>query len=184
MLFAFLSLHLQEMGAWMKNQEEAHLQTRGLPRWRHGKEPTGPCRRRKRRRFNPWVGKIPWRNTWQPTPAIIPWIEEPNGLQSMGSQRAGHNQSDLERSTCICYGPAVIFFCSYFRGLLAPRGQFCSWQVSCFGYVKGCSVFVIITFQKVFYWTQVVYKMLIDASRKTLIIEEFQRQWTRKKLNV
>ena len=122
MLFAFLSLHLQEMAAWMKNQEEAHLQTRGLPRWRHGKEPTGPCRRRKRRRFNPWVGKIPWRNTWQPTPAIIPWIEEPNRLQSMGSQRAGHNQSDLERSTCICYGPAVIFFCSYFRGLLAPRG--------------------------------------------------------------
>ena len=26
-----------------------------------GKEPTCQCRRRKRYRFNPWVGKIPWR---------------------------------------------------------------------------------------------------------------------------
>ena len=25
----------------------------------------------------------------------IPWTEEPRGLQSMGSQRAGHNQSAL-----------------------------------------------------------------------------------------
>ena len=28
----------------------------------------------------------------------IPWIEEPGGLQSMGSQRVGHNQSDLVRA--------------------------------------------------------------------------------------
>ena len=29
--------------------------------------------------FNHWVGKIPWRREWQPTPVIlawkIPWIE-------------------------------------------------------------------------------------------------------------
>ena len=25
----------------------------------------------------------------------IPWIEEPGGLQSMGSHRVGHNSSDL-----------------------------------------------------------------------------------------
>ena len=38
----------------------------------------------------PWVGKIPWRRPWQPTPAFswrIPWTEEPGGLQSMGSHR-------------------------------------------------------------------------------------------------
>ena len=23
------------------------------------------------RRFNPWVGKIPWRRKWQPTPVIL-----------------------------------------------------------------------------------------------------------------
>ena len=45
--------------------------------------------------FNPWVGKIPWRRAWQPTPALLlgesPWTEEPSGLQSMGSQRIRHN---------------------------------------------------------------------------------------------
>ena len=38
-----------------------------------------------------WVGKIPWRRAWQPIPVFLPgespWIEEPGGLQSMGSQR-------------------------------------------------------------------------------------------------
>ena len=40
--------------------------------------------------FHPWVGKIPWRREWQPTPVLltgkIPWMEEPGGLQSMRSQ--------------------------------------------------------------------------------------------------
>ena len=44
---------------------------------------------------DPWVGKIPWRRAWQPTPVMLPgeslWTEEPGGLQSMGSQRAGHD---------------------------------------------------------------------------------------------
>ena len=26
----------------------------------------------KRRRFNPWIGKIPWRRAWQPTPVFLP----------------------------------------------------------------------------------------------------------------
>ena len=26
----------------------------------------------KRRRFDPWVGKIPWRRAWQPTPVFLP----------------------------------------------------------------------------------------------------------------
>ena len=37
-----------------------------------GKEPTCQCRRRKRPEFDPWVGKIPWRRAWQPTP-ILAW---------------------------------------------------------------------------------------------------------------
>jgi len=47
-----------------------------------------------RPRFSPWVGKIPWRRTWQPTPLFpgeSPWTEEPGGLQSMGSQRVRHD---------------------------------------------------------------------------------------------
>ena len=42
---------------------------------------------------NPWVGKIPWRRTWQPTPVFFPeespWTEEHGGLQSTGLQRDG-----------------------------------------------------------------------------------------------
>jgi len=45
--------------------------------------------------FDFWVGKIPWRRAWQPTPVFSPggspWTEEPGGLQSMGSQRVGHD---------------------------------------------------------------------------------------------
>ena len=26
----------------------------------------------KRCRFDPWVGKIPWRRKWQPTPVFLP----------------------------------------------------------------------------------------------------------------
>ena len=38
---------------------------RGLPWWLSGKKSTCQCRRRE---FDPWVGKIPWRRKWQPTP--------------------------------------------------------------------------------------------------------------------
>ena len=42
--------------------------------------------------FDPWVGKIPWRRAWQPTPVFLlgefPWTEVLSGLKSMGSQRA------------------------------------------------------------------------------------------------
>jgi len=45
----------------------------GLPRWPLvGKELACQCRRHKRRRFNPWIGKIPWRRKWQPTPVFLP----------------------------------------------------------------------------------------------------------------
>ena len=45
--------------------------------------------------FDPWVGKIPWRRAWQPTPVFLPgespWTEESIGLHSMGPQRVWHN---------------------------------------------------------------------------------------------
>ena len=64
-----------------------------------GKEPAYQCRRHRRLGFNPWVRKIPWRRAWQPTPVFLPGESqgqrEPGGLQAMGSQRVGHNWSDL-----------------------------------------------------------------------------------------
>ena len=41
------------------------------------------CLQCRRPEFDPWVGKMPWRRKWQPTPCIlawrIPWTEEPGG---------------------------------------------------------------------------------------------------------
>ena len=64
---------------------------RDFPGGTSGKEPTCQCRRLKRPGFHPWVGKIPWRKKWQPSPVFLPGIspctEEPGGLPSMRSQR-------------------------------------------------------------------------------------------------
>ena len=38
----------------------------GLPTWLSGKELACQCRRHWRVRFDPWVGKIPWRRAWHP----------------------------------------------------------------------------------------------------------------------
>ena len=41
------------------------------------------------------VGMMPWRRAWQPTPVFFPGespsTEKTGGLQSMGSQRVGHD---------------------------------------------------------------------------------------------
>ena len=44
----------------------------------------------------PGSGRFPWRRKWQLTPVFLPgeslWTEEPGGLQSLGSQRVGHDE--------------------------------------------------------------------------------------------
>jgi len=49
----------------------------------------------KRSGFDPWVGKLPWSRKWQSTSVFLPGKshgqEKPGGLQSMGSQKVGHN---------------------------------------------------------------------------------------------
>ena len=63
-----------------------------------GKDPACQCRRQKRRGFNPEVGKIPWRRTWQPTPVFLP--EESHGQRSLaGCSPWGRTESD--RTACI-----------------------------------------------------------------------------------
>ena len=46
-----------------------------------GKEPSCQCRICKRPWFNPWVGKIPWRRKWQPTPVLL--LGESHGGRSL-----------------------------------------------------------------------------------------------------
>ena len=75
-----------------------------LTRWCSGKESTCKCRRCKGRSFHPWVGKIPWRGKWQPTPVFLPGKShsrrdptEPGGLQSIESQRVGPDWAQQQK---------------------------------------------------------------------------------------
>ena len=84
--------------AWAPALSPTHWKTGHLPagpilgaaRWSwdfpsgaSGKEPACQCRRLKRHRFDPWVGKIFWRWAWQPTPVFLPG--ESHGQRNLAS---------------------------------------------------------------------------------------------------
>ena len=62
----------------------------GFPGDSDGKEST--CNAGDFCRFNPWVGKIPWRMAWQLTPVFLP--EESQRTEELNSPR-GHKESDM-----------------------------------------------------------------------------------------
>ena len=58
-----------------------------------GKRISLQCRRCQRRGFDPWVGKIPWRRAWQPTPVFLPG--KSHGQRSLASYSScGHKESE------------------------------------------------------------------------------------------
>ena len=61
----------KSQGHWAQlRRERIHYITRdGLHSWLSGKESSCQCRRRG---FDPWVRKIPWKRKWQPTPIFLP----------------------------------------------------------------------------------------------------------------
>ena len=70
----------------------------GFPGGLSGKEPTCQCRRHKRPGFDPWVGKIPWRRAWQPTPVFVPG-ESKERRWLAGYSPWGHKESDTTEVT-------------------------------------------------------------------------------------
>ena len=57
-------------------------------------ESTCQCRRHKTCMFNPWVGKIPWRRKWQPTPVFLAGeFHEQRSL--VGYSPWGHKELDM-----------------------------------------------------------------------------------------
>ena len=70
--------------------------------------------RRRRPRFDPWAGTIPWRRKWQPHSSVLawrlPWTEEPGGLQSIGSQRVGHDRVTDTHYSAETLRPGTAFF--------------------------------------------------------------------------
>ena len=48
--------------------------------------------------FNPWIGKIPWRRAWKPTPVFLPG--ESHGQKSLvGYSPWSHKESDMTEHT-------------------------------------------------------------------------------------
>ena len=66
----------------------------GLPWWLRGYSVCLECGRPG---FDPWVGKIPWRRKWHPTPVFLPG-ESHGGRSLVGYSPWGHKESDtIER---------------------------------------------------------------------------------------
>ena len=67
-----------------------------IPRWGSGKESACPCRRHG---FNSWVGKIPWRRKWPPTPVFLPcpmdrgaWQATVHGIAKSQTRLSTHRE--------------------------------------------------------------------------------------------
>ena len=83
-----------------------------LPRRLSGKEFTCQCISDRRHRFNPWVGKIPWRRNWQPPLVFLP--EKSHGQRSLAKYSPwGHKELDMTEANenpCILIQNCVFIF--------------------------------------------------------------------------
>ena len=69
----------------------------GFPGGASGTEPAWQCWRHKRCRFDPWVGKIPWRWARQPTPVFFPENLTDRGAWGTTVHRVAKSQTRLKR---------------------------------------------------------------------------------------
>ena len=104
----------------------------GFPGGDSGKELTSQCRQHKRRGFNPWVGKIPWRRAWQLPPVFLPgespWTEEPGGLQPWGCTELDMTE---RLSTAQHRATSVLVEMPIIRVLLATAGSAAKHVMGC-----------------------------------------------------
>ena len=80
------------------------LWIQGLSWWHSGKgRPTCQCRRGKRGRFDPRVGKIRWSRKWKPTPVFLPG--KSHGQRSLlGYRQQGRKESNVTEHTNVSTG--------------------------------------------------------------------------------
>ena len=55
--------------SWTQLKQLSTQATSSASQWLSGKESACQCRSS---RFDPWVGEMPWRRKWQPTPVFLP----------------------------------------------------------------------------------------------------------------
>ena len=97
--------------------------------------------------FDPWVRKILWRREWQPTLVLLlgKSMEEPGRLQSLGSERVGH---DWVTSLPLHFlSVLVIFWNSAFSWIIFPFLH-CLW---------------LLFFSQLFVWSEVSCSVVSDS---------------------
>ena len=88
----------------------------GFPGGASGKEPACQWRRYKRCRFNLWVGKIPWRRAWQPTPVFLPG--ESHGQKTLTGYSQGCKKS---AKTEACLPPSSLWGLTFLLMLVRSK---------------------------------------------------------------
>ena len=83
------------------------------------------CSRNKSCKFDPWVGKIPWRRTWQLTPVVLPG--ESHGQRSLaGYGPWGCKESDRTEATRHTCTQTPVIPTPYFFLLMRKAHHFCT----------------------------------------------------------
>ena len=115
---AFINIHVpffawtQISFFWDKHQEEALLGIMAAlcftsPWWLRSEKFTCQCRRR---RFNSWIGKIPWRRKWEPTP-VLTW--RIHGQRSLAHYRPW-GCKELDTTEWLIYDTIITTFLYHF----------------------------------------------------------------------
>ena len=110
----------------------AMCHTLWLPRWLSGK---ATCQFGGRG-FNPWVGKIPWRRKWQPTPWENPrdrgtWWAVGHGVTKNQAPLSGHH-------SCIVLS-TLHRVISFMEKAMAPYSSTLAWEIHGWRSLVGCS---------------------------------------------
>ena len=98
-----------------------------FPRWCSGKESACYCRRCKRRGFNPWVGKIPWRRKWQTIPVFLPGKYLVRGLWEAVAHSVSKESNMTEHALVLA---ALQVFCFLLTICWASADSPTSWPLS------------------------------------------------------
>ena len=103
------------------------------PRWlRDKKKSACQCMRWKRHGFDPWVGNMPWRRIWQPTPVFLPG--KSHGFQGVVNPLCmGTKELDMTEQTCslpiyspYCISASVIYLCLQNILIMFQPQSFCT----------------------------------------------------------
>ena len=91
--------------------------TGGFPYGSASKEATCNAGYTRRFRFHPWVGKIPWRRKWKPTPVFLPG--ESHGQRSLvGCSAKDHKQLDTTEQHTHPASVSSFCCCSFIADLI------------------------------------------------------------------